>query len=141
MNDAMLEFAIGGAKVKRAAIAKFGAGELRRVEESRQLRLPRIDDAPKPRYKTEGDTAKPIDTENTKFVGPGLRRIDGTWKMAMELPPGTDETMVRRQTEATRKQAKAFTDIAAGVESGKYPDADALADALDAANKAAQPPP
>ena len=92
------------------------------------------------RYQVEGDTATPIDTEHVKYVGGSrLRRIDGTWKMVMQLSPGTDQNLIHRQAQLVNQQAKSLSDIAAGVEAGKYPDADTFADALDAANKAGRP--
>jgi hypothetical protein len=101
VNDAMIELAIAGANVRRAAIAKFGESEFRRIEENRQLNL-RRSDAPRPRYKIEGDTARPIDTEHTKFVGAGLRQMNGTWKMVLELSAGTDKATVHDEVERMR---------------------------------------
>jgi hypothetical protein len=139
LSDAMLDLALAGAQVKRAASAKFGTAEFERVQENRGLHVPDVSRIRETRYKVDGDTAAPIDTAHVKYVGGGvtLKRIDGSWKLTTQLPSGTDKALLRRQLNAIRTQAKALTDIAAGVESGTYSDADAMADAIDAANRAA----
>lgn len=124
-------------KLSTAAKARFGNDETNKVMKGQPF-FPDENDLASAKWDIDGDTAKRHDTNHEKFVGPGLRRINGVWKYDLTLPPEVTEDQIRQQVAMMNPIAETLDRIAQETAAGKYKDVYDLRDALADALKAAQ---
>jgi hypothetical protein len=121
LADAMAANAVAGAKVYNAAVKKFSEETVRKellglipMQSSEK----EIDDT---QWKIEGDKATPVETGDRKFVGAGLKKIDGVWKLSIsDLAAGHPEGELKQMMGLIEKQSAMMNETAKETTDGKY---------------------
>jgi hypothetical protein len=127
LADAMAANAVAGAKVFNAAVKKFGE-ETTRKELFMLIPMQSSEkEIAETQWKVEGDKATPVETESHKFVGAGLRKVDGVWKLSIaDLASGHPEGELKQMMGLIEKQTAVMNETAKEMEEGKYPKVDDL---------------
>ncbi len=122
LADAMAANAVAGAKVYNAAVKKYGEDSTRKelfglipMQSSEK----EIDST---QWKIDGDRATPVETEANKFVGAGLRKVEGVWKLSIsELAAGHSQAELQQMMGLIEKQTTMMTETAKETSEGKFP--------------------
>jgi len=128
----MFAQALACSQLTQALKQRFGAAEVARVRQAGSLPLPDLSAMRNVRWKIEGDTANPIDSGNTHFTGPGLRRIHGAWKYSMMAPSTANADELQKAEKEAQRQVEVLTSLAREVDAGKFADIDGVKDAFAA---------
>jgi hypothetical protein len=121
LADAMAANAVAGAKVYNAAVKKYGEDSTRKELTGLIPMQSSEKDIDATQWKIDGDRATPVETETNKFVGAGLRKVDGVWKLSIaDLAAGHPETELSQMMGLIQKQTSMMTDTAKETNDGKF---------------------
>jgi hypothetical protein len=121
LADAMAANAVAGAKVYNAAVKKFGEDTTRKEliglipMQSSEKEIDAV------QWKIDGDKATPVEAGGQKFVGAGLKKVDGVWKLSIsDLAAGHPEGELKQMMGLIEKQSAMMNDTAKETTDGKY---------------------